>query len=121
MSVGPFVEKLLERLHSTASVKTIYGDPMRVEGKTIIPVARVAYGLGRGYGRPVRREVESEIRPESGGGGVLVYPVGVVEVTPAQTRYVPISGGRGSVGWLGLLLATAVARRLPKRLRKSRT
>ena len=46
MGVHQLLEPLLERLHSSASVKTIYGEPIEVAGKTLIPIAKVAYGLG---------------------------------------------------------------------------
>lgn len=51
-SIGKFdfLASLSERLQSDASVKTIYGEPIEVEGKTIITVGKIAYGLGGGYG-----------------------------------------------------------------------
>jgi uncharacterized spore protein YtfJ len=116
MNMAPFIETLLERLHGTATIRTIYGDAIEVEGKTIIPVARVAYGLGRGYGRPTGAEVELGRRPESGGGGVLAHPVGVVEVTREHTRFIPIAGRRRAVTWAGMLaLGVAIGRLLARR------
>lgn len=40
MGVHRILEPLLERLHVDANIKTIYGEPIQVEGKTIIPVAK---------------------------------------------------------------------------------
>jgi len=78
-------------LKSSATVKTAYGDPVRTARKTIIPVARVAYGFGGGgelekSGNRGNRKAERE----EGGGGIVVKPVGVIEVTDKKTRYIPI-------------------------------
>lgn len=89
-----FLESLLERFRSSANVKTIYGEPIHTEGKTIIPVSRIAYGLGGGYGqgKANKNEVGSEDQPvgEGGGGGIAVMPVGVVEITADRTSFIPL-------------------------------
>ncbi len=61
------------------------------EGKTIIPVAKIAYGWGGGFGS--KKTSEAEVRqPEAeGGGGGLglgATPVGVVEITSEHTRLI---------------------------------
>lgn len=97
MNVEHFLESLAEKLHSSANVKTIYGDPLETQGKTIIPVARIAYGLGGGYGKmkpDTAAESSPEKRPAEGGGsggGITVTPVGVIEVSQEQTRFIPLS------------------------------
>jgi uncharacterized spore protein YtfJ len=49
MQVKETLEALAERLQTT-SVRTVFGEPISAEGRTIIPVARVAYGFGSGGG-----------------------------------------------------------------------
>lgn len=83
-----FLESLSERLRSSANVETIYGKPIQAEGKTIIPVGRVAYGLGGGYGKA--KGGQDEPVGEGGGGGIKVSPVGVIEIHSDQTRFIPI-------------------------------
>ena len=51
METGNFIEKLASQFGQNASVKNVYGDPIQAGNKTIIPVARIAYGLGGGYGQ----------------------------------------------------------------------
>ena len=82
------VQSMLEPLSKSASVKSIYGDPISANGKTIIPVARVAYGFGGGTGR--KQDPESPMEGEGGGGGVYAIPIGVVEVTDSETRFVAL-------------------------------
>ena len=77
MNVKETLEALAERLQTTG-VRTIFGDPISAEGRTIIPVARVAYGFGGGGG---------DGEGAGGGGGVRAVPAGVVEITGDQTRF----------------------------------
>jgi uncharacterized spore protein YtfJ len=98
-----FLETLSEKLRSSASIQHIYGEPIDARGKTVIPVARVAYGLGGGYGKVKAKEstgstsepsqeYEQPTAPEqpaeSGGGGITVTPVGVFEISEKHTRFI---------------------------------
>lgn len=102
MSTPRFLDALTDTIQRSATVKVIYGDPVEAAGKTIVPVARVSYGFGGGYGigkarggKDRSQEDPSAGQDEGGGGGghVNVTPLGVVEITPAQTRYLPIRNG----------------------------
>ena len=102
----------MERLQASASVKTIYGDPVTAEGKTIIPVARVGYGFGAGFGPGTNGETKTE-GGGGGGGGVGATPIGVVEITKEDTRFIPVGEETRLVGALlvGLFLGLLFARR----------
>jgi uncharacterized spore protein YtfJ len=111
-----FLESLAERLRSTATVESVYGQPIHAEGRTIVPVARVAYGFGGGAadknGKP---EDGRPATGNGGGGGVRAVPAGVVELTRGGTRFVPIGIGRRllAAGLLGLSIGVALGRRMP--------
>lgn len=91
------VEELLNRIgqvHEKATVKTVFGEPMQVDGRTIVPVARVRYVFGLGMGRG---NVDSKDGPSAGGGeggggggGVTVRPIAVLEVSGQETKVKPI-------------------------------
>ena len=83
-----FLNSIIERLNSSAKVQSVFGEPIAANGKTIIPVARVAYGFGGGAGEAMR---------EGGGGGVVATPLGVFEITDGRTRFVPLGENRKSV------------------------
>jgi uncharacterized spore protein YtfJ len=107
-----FLESLAERLRSTATVESVYGQPIHAEGRTIVPVARVAYGFGGGAGE---KNGQVEGKPESGmggGGGVRAVPAGVVELTRAGTRFVYPGVARKllAAGFVGLSLGVALGR-----------
>ena len=69
--------KVAETLHSLgdhlqvgASVRNVYGDPVDVGGRTVIPIARVSYGFGAGGGARGSEEAESERGGSGGGAGI---------------------------------------------------
>lgn len=113
MSIPTDVASIAATLREQADVRTVFGEPIVAEGRTVVPVARVAYGFGGGYGEggvvdgtvvpddPDRLPAE---RGDGGGlgGGLVATPVGVVELTPQGTRFVRVGGRRRLVTALGL-------------------
>jgi uncharacterized spore protein YtfJ len=117
MAIPHFLEALSERLRSSANVKTIYGDPLQAEGKTIIPVARIAYGLGGGYGemKTTDENGHTEEKPEGegGGGGIIVTPVGVIEVSREKVKFIPLQRSKVMLA-AGFLVGFVLGRILGK-------
>lgn len=108
-----------ELLHSIAShfekasAKSVYGEPVTAEGKVIVPVAKVRYGFGAGSGSSRSRHGEGAPDEGGGGGGGLqVVPCGVVEVSAAGTRFIPIGQGRAiaAAAAAGVLLGMCLER-----------
>ena len=123
VNVPDIFRSVAERLQTSAGVKTVFGDPASAEGKTIIPVARVRYGFGGGGGSAPHRGSEpgSEDQQEAlgggGGGGIEVTPIGLIEITAGETRYISFEGRRRIVRTLviGALLALFLLRRRRRR------
>jgi uncharacterized spore protein YtfJ len=91
MDLQKYFESFQEKIVNSAHVKTVFGEPIAAEGKTIIPVARIRYGFGGGMGSGPSRSGDERLgQGGGGGGGVMAVPVGVVEVTAAGTRFIPI-------------------------------
>ena len=44
------LQSLRESIQGQATVKTVYGEPIEAQGKTIIPVAKIVFGFGAGAG-----------------------------------------------------------------------
>ncbi len=96
MKTADMLKEFAERLGSSASVDTIFGDTRETQGKAIIPVASVQYvfGAGGGEGSTLSHDQEQEPASGSGGGGggkVKVRPVAILEVTPEDTRVLPVT------------------------------
>ena len=122
MTIPELFKSISERVQTAASVKTVYGEPVSAEGKTIIPVARVAYGFGAGGGsrgsRP-EEDVSGEVADEGGGGGggVSVNPIGVIEITAGETRFISFEERRQIIraALLGAVVGLFLLRRRLRR------
>jgi uncharacterized spore protein YtfJ len=114
------LQSLAERLGGSATVKTVYGEPIAAEGRTIVPVAKVSFGLGGGSGTRGPDE-PAERSGEGGGGGVRAVPVGVVDITRDGIRFVPIGGRMQVIGALaaGFYLGLKVAGRSSRKAARS--
>ena len=85
----------LEDMRDKASVSAVYGEPVTVGEKTIIPVADIKYGFGLGYGEgPARRDEDEEAEPSGqsvgAGGGIAARPVAVLEITADGVEVKPV-------------------------------
>ena len=91
----------------------MYGDPVNVGGRTVIPIARVSYGFGAGGSE----EVKSERGGSGGGAGMSARPVGALEITEAGTRFIPfIDPTRlGMALVVGFLIGLTIGRQSARR------
>jgi uncharacterized spore protein YtfJ len=84
--------KLVAALGGTASAQAVFGAAVEKDGVTIVPVARVRFGVGGGGGRgPGRKKKSGSGDPDQvgygQGGGVQAAPVGYIELRDGQTSY----------------------------------
>jgi uncharacterized spore protein YtfJ len=113
MSVPEILRTIGERFQSSATVKNVYGDPISVGDRTVIPVARISYGFGGGGGQG---EQAGKGGGGGGGGHMSAVPAGALEITSAGTQFIPFVDWRrlGSVAAfsfaLGFVIATRRAR-----------
>jgi len=84
----------IEEMRDKASVNAVYGEPVKVGEKTIIPVADIKYGFGLGYGESAPASDEEEEIPSGGGGvggGIAARPVAVVEISDEGVVVKPVT------------------------------
>ena len=103
-------------MRDTLAVSRVFGDPIEVDGTTVIPVARVTGGVGGGGGEGTEAE-------SAGGGfgmgfGVGVQPVGVYEVRDAKVVWRPavdanrvMKGGQVLLGIVTVCVTLVLLRR----------
>ncbi len=102
MNATDVLQRLGETLGSTATVKSVFGEPIQANGKTVVPVAKVAYGFGGGFGAGKHgKNADHEGEGGGGGGGVRAFPAGVLEITESSTRLIPFKDLR----WLAAAFA----------------
>jgi uncharacterized spore protein YtfJ len=99
-----FLRESIEKMRSSGSAETVFGPARKENGRTIIPVARVAYGFGGGYGTAAAQKGKPGARQRSkgastagdsglgGGGGMRVIPAGMFEVSEDGARFRPVRG-----------------------------
>jgi uncharacterized spore protein YtfJ len=110
MNATDMLQRIGESFGSTASVKSVFGEPIHANGRTVVPVARIAYGFGAGAGG-ARTGASADRQGEGGGGGggVRATPAGALEISENGTRFVPFIDTK----WLGLaFVAGAVVGRM---------
>ena len=104
MNIQQLLQGMAERVSASASVKNVYGDPLVVGNRTVIPVARIRYAFGGGGGN------KDEGEGGGGGGHVSAGPCGALEVTSDGTRFIHFDERQkiGAALALGFLLGAAV-------------
>jgi uncharacterized spore protein YtfJ len=90
MNATDVLQKIGETLGSTATVKSVFGEPIHTNGKTVVPVAKIAYGFGGGFGTGKNSpQADHQGEGGGGGGGLRAVPAGALEITDHGTRFVP--------------------------------
>lgn len=109
--MSTLIENIAETVQSSASAKKVFGEPIQAGSKTIIPVAKVAYGFGggSGHGRHRKSDLDGEVASGDGaGGGIAASPYGIIEVTESETRLIRFPPPGAVLGALaiGFLIGT---------------
>ena len=91
--VENLVKTTLGELEKVLSTRTVVGEPIVVEGATIIPLISIGFGFGAGGGEG---RGESKQRGEGAaggtGGGAWVRPKAVIIIDKDGVRIEPIMG-----------------------------
>jgi uncharacterized spore protein YtfJ len=96
------LRSLAHAIETEGNVKAVFGDPVKLDGHTIIPVAGIFVGLGGGGGfgggiGKTAAELAEKLLPRSlaaaGGGGinVMVRPVGFIHEGKEGVVFTPIA------------------------------
>ena len=80
----------IERLLNT---RTVVGEPMTLEGNTVIPLVSINFGFGVGFGSGKDEAGKGEGGGGGGGGGGGIRPTAVVIVGREGVQVSPITGG----------------------------
>ena len=91
MIVDDLLKTITEEIADMVSTKTVIGEHIIVEGKTIIPVTKVSFGFGSGGGEGKMKAGE-EGTGGGGGGGASIQPVAFLVVTPEDVQVFSIKG-----------------------------
>lgn len=94
------IEKLFDKavgeIERMLNSKTVVGEPITVEGNTLIPLVNVGFGFGVGAGQGTDPKQGSGKGGGTGGGGG-VKPVALVIINKDGVRLEPVKSGSASV------------------------
>jgi len=92
--VEDLVKTTLGEIEKVLSTRTVVGEPITVEGVTLIPLISVGFGFGAGGGEG-KGEAKQKGEGVGGGtgGGAGVKPIAMVIIDKEGVRIEPIKGG----------------------------
>ena len=92
--VENLVKTTLGEIEKVLSSRTVVGDPITIEGITLIPLISVGFGFGAGGGQG-KGEAKQKGEGSGGGtgGGAWVRPKAIIIVDKEGVRVEPIMGG----------------------------
>jgi len=111
--VDSLVKTTLGEIEKVLSTRTVVGEPITIQGATLVPLISVGFGFGAG-GASGRGEAKQKGEGTGGGtgGGAWVKPIAVVIINKEGVRIETIRGG----------MATAIERigeTIPEMIEKS--
>lgn len=89
--VEQLIKTTLNEIERILSTKSVVGEPMTVEGNTIIPLVAIGFGFGGGGGSGGPKDKAEGSGAGTGGGGGI-KPIGVIVVNEEGVRVEPIRG-----------------------------
>ncbi len=91
MAFEDVVKQLTETFEKEGNAKAVFGEPMKLESKVVIPVAVVGIGGGGALGSaPESSKLMKAIFSGGGGGGINVRPVGFIHEKDGEVIFTPI-------------------------------
>ena len=95
--VENLVKTTLGEIEKVLSSRTVVGEPMTIEGATLIPLISVGFGFGAGGGQG-KAEAKQKGEGAGGGtgGGAWIKPKAIIIVDKEGVRVEPVMGGMSS-------------------------
>ena len=92
--VESLVRTTLQEIEKVLSVRTVVGEPLVIEGTTLIPLISVGFGFGAGGGEG-RGDTKQKGEGTGGGtgGGAWVRPKAIVIIDKSGVRIEPVMSG----------------------------
>lgn len=95
-NVEPIFKTAIEEIERMLDSKTVVGEPITVEGHTIIPLVSVGFGFGAGSGTG-REPTKGEGTGGGTGAGGGIKPVAVLVINKDGVKLEPVKSGTASV------------------------
>ncbi|WP_229755365.1 spore germination protein GerW family protein [Hymenobacter cavernae] len=111
----PMLNRFLDQFVHAAGTRAVFGEPVVLPYATVVPVAKVIWGVGAGFGGGGRTQAPDKADATGSGGGygggARAYPVGVLDIRPKRTRFITTPSATRQV-LLGVVLGVALTQLL---------
>lgn len=91
--LSEIIRAITGEMQKSLSARTVVGDPMSIEGKTIVPLVSVGMGFGAGTGSGK----EQTSGGGGGGGGMGMKPVAVIIIDAQGARVERLKSPKSSL------------------------
>ena len=95
--VDSLFNQAINEIERMLSTKTVVGEPITIEGNTLIPLVSVGFGFGAGGGQGSEPNKNGSGHGGGTGGGGGIKPVALVIINNDGVRVEPIKSGTASV------------------------
>jgi len=85
MNLDETLKVITEEIANMISTKTVIGEHITIEGRTIIPVTKVSFGFGSGGGEG-KAKAGDQGTGSGGGGGAVVQPIAFLVVSKEDVQ-----------------------------------
>ena len=118
VDVESLVKTTMGEIEKMLNAKTVVGEPMQVEGATLIPLISIGFGFGAGAGSGKSTQKPQQDGSGGGtGGGAGVRPIAIIVIDKSGLRIEPVKGGLSSA--LEKVAETALAMMMKRREEQS--
>ncbi|HIE17152.1 MAG TPA: sporulation protein YtfJ [Dehalococcoidia bacterium] len=94
--IEKLVKTTLGEIEKVLDAKTVVGEPITIEGTTLIPLVSIGFGFGAG-GSTGKGETKQAGEGGGSGGGAGVRPIAIIIIDKDGARIEPIKGGMAAV------------------------
>ncbi len=95
--VKDLVKTSLDKVKELSDADTIIGEPIKLDGVTIIPISKVSYGFAAG-GSDLPSKTSSGLFGGGTGGGVTIQPIAFIVVANGDVKLLQINQDKSSTG-----------------------
>lgn len=88
--VKDLIKEAMGQIHEMADANTMMGNPVKVDGTTVIPVSKVSYGFAGG-GSDIPNKSEKEAFGGGTGGGITMQPLGFLVFSKGDVRFIQVN------------------------------
>ncbi len=89
-SIKSIMDVTMEKIRAMVDADTVIGDPIQVDGVTLIPVSKVSFGLATGGSDFPSKTTNSAMFGGGGGAGVSITPVAFLAVCDGNVKMLQI-------------------------------